>query len=111
MENRSLSAQNESLRQAITEKDDGRKMLIAAPIDEFFSGEQYDLVVTTLAKSLRTTETNTRAYELLEGILALTGKRYKYKKFVPDLGKNEVGLFIFCVTWYSDTFFVETPRF
>ena len=74
-ENRSLSAQNESLRQALDAKDDGRRMLIAAPIDEFFSGEQYDLVVTTLAKALRTTETNTRAYELLEGILALNALR------------------------------------
>lgn len=79
-ENRSLSAQNESLRQALDAKDDGRRMLIAAPIDEFFSGEQYDLVVTTLAKALRTTETNTRAYELLEGILALNALRGEGKE-------------------------------
>lgn len=76
----SLSAQNESLRQALDSKDDGRKMLIAAPIDEFFTGEQYDLVITTLAKALRTTETNTRSYELLEGILALNALRGEGKE-------------------------------
>lgn len=80
METKSLAAQNESLRQALNARDDGRRMLIAAPIDEFFSGEQYDLVVTTLAKSLRTTETNTRAYELLEGILALNVLRGEGKE-------------------------------
>ncbi len=80
METKSLAAQNESLRQALNARDDGRRMLIAAPIDEFFSGEQYDLVVTTLAKALRTTETNTRAYELLEGILALNDLRGEGKE-------------------------------
>lgn len=80
METKSLAAQNESLRQALNARDDGRRMLIAAPIDEFFSGEQYDLVVTTLAKALRTTETNTRAYELLEGILALNALRGEGKE-------------------------------
>lgn len=80
MENRSLSAQNESLRQALDAKDDGRRMLIAAPIDEFFTGEQYDLVISTLTKALRTTETDTRSYELLEGILALNALRGEGKE-------------------------------
>ena len=79
-ETKLLAAQNESLLQALNARDDGRRMLIAAPIDEFFSGEQYDLVVTTLAKVLRTTETNTRAYELLEGILALNALRGEGKE-------------------------------
>lgn len=69
-ENKSLVAQNENLIQAINSRDEGKKMLRSAPIDEFFNGEQYDLVVTILAKALRNTETDTRAYELLEGILA-----------------------------------------
>ncbi len=80
METKSLAAQNESLRQALNARDDGRRMLIAAPIDEFFSGEQYDLVITTLTKALRTTETNTRSYELLEGILALNALRGEGKE-------------------------------
>ena len=55
-------------------------MLIAAPIDEFFTGEQYDLVISTLTKALRTTETDTRSYELLEGILALNALRGEGKE-------------------------------
>lgn len=69
-ENKSLVAQNENLIQAINSRDEGKKMLRSAPIDEFFNGEQYDLVVTILTRALRDTETDTRAYELLEGILA-----------------------------------------
>ena len=60
----------ENLIQAINSRDEGKKMLRSAPIDEFFNGEQYDLVVTILTRALRNTETDTRAYELLEGILA-----------------------------------------
>lgn len=79
-ENRSLSVQNESLRQALDEKNDGRRMLLAAPINEFFVGEQHDLIVTVLKKALRTMETNTRSYELLEGIIARNGLLGKGKE-------------------------------
>lgn len=70
-ENKSLLAQNESLLQALNDNGDVRRLLTAAPIDEFFIGEQYDMVVTVLTKAFRTMEKDTRAYELLEGILEL----------------------------------------
>lgn len=69
MENKNLVERNEMLLQALNSRDNGLKIITAAPIDEFFNNEQYDLVVNILEKAFQTIEKDSRSHELLEGIL------------------------------------------
>ena len=67
-ENGVLTAQKEALQKALREETEGR-LILAADIPEFFDGEQYDLLITILSKALSNYSENTRAYDLLKGIL------------------------------------------
>lgn len=50
-ENAVLTSQKEALQRALREDTKGR-LILAADIPEFFDGEQYDLLVTILTKSV-----------------------------------------------------------
>ena len=68
-ENRTLRFKNEALELALSPNEDSG-VIHKAPIKEFFDGEQHDLIVTVLNNALRNYTTDSRAYELLEAIIA-----------------------------------------
>jgi hypothetical protein len=69
-ENRALRSKNETLELALeSDRTDG--FLTKAPVQEFFDGEQYDLIVTLLNNALRNYTPESRAYELIEKLVAI----------------------------------------
>ena len=69
-ENRALRSKNETLELALESgRTDG--FLTKAPLQEFFDGEQYDLIVTLLNNALRNYSPESRAYELIEKLIAV----------------------------------------
>lgn len=69
-ENRALRSKNETLELALeSDRTDG--FLTKAPVQEFFDGEQYDLIVTLLNNALRNYNPESRAYELIEKLIAV----------------------------------------
>jgi len=69
-ENRTLKSKNESLELAI-KKDRGNGIIMKGDVEEFYVGEQYDLVVTVLNKALCNYSQDSRAYELIEQLLTV----------------------------------------
>ena len=68
-ENSGLNAQKDALKKALCNATE-RRLIEQADIPEFFDGEQYDLIVSALKKVLASYGEDSRAYELLNGILA-----------------------------------------
>lgn len=64
-----LTAKVESLQAALTVTQQGAQILRKAEIDEYFSGEQYDLVITVLMNALQNYAKDSRTYELVKGIV------------------------------------------
>lgn len=67
-ENHNLRMQIENLLNVINNSDAGQYILSKAQVEEFFEGEQYDLVVTALTKALQNSAEETRSNELLKAI-------------------------------------------
>ena len=68
-ENLQLKAKNESLQAALTERE-GDALLHKSPIEEWYEGEQNDLIVNLMQRALRDTAADSRAYELLSDLLS-----------------------------------------
>ena len=68
-ENSGLNAQKDALKKALCNATE-RRLIEQADIPEFFDGEQYDLIVSALKKARAFYGEDSRAYELLNGILA-----------------------------------------
>ena len=64
-----LKAKNESLQAAFTERE-GDALLHKSPIEEWYEGEQNDLIVGMMQRTLRDTAPDSRAYELLSDLLS-----------------------------------------
>lgn len=61
--------ETEKARKKGCTKEQSCGLLAKAPIQEFYEGEQHDLVVNVLKKSLQSYDPRGRAYELISGML------------------------------------------
>ncbi len=69
-ENNALHSKNESLQAAFDASGIEECIITKAPIEEFFAGEQHDLLVTVLKEaSMRNGSFDTRQYELINSLL------------------------------------------
>ena len=67
--NVALTAKVEGMQAALTATQQGERLLQKAEINEYFSGEQYDLIITVLTNALQNYAKESRAYELLKEII------------------------------------------
>ena len=68
-ENLQLKAKNESLQAALTERE-GEALLHKSSIEEWYEGEQNDLIVSLMLQAFRDRAADSRSHELLSDLLA-----------------------------------------
>lgn len=91
-ENMQLSAKNESLLCALTARNQ-ENIIAPSETEEWYDGEQHDLIVTIMQKAVRDYSTDTRAYELLSDLLTVNSIRGEgqeiFRRLKAILSKGE----------------------
>lgn len=84
-ENINLKQQVNGLQCAIKSNSTESKIVANACVEEFFEGEQYDLIITLLQEAYKNCNKNTRKYELISALLETNSSIGNGKKILEGV--------------------------